>query len=150
MLSRMLKINSVFWLYFLFYVPVYADQQRSLELVTASDSIELSISNTQTRSLFLGAPIFINGIELVPFRNNSDPLIEDVFLQNIVFMSKRTYERRLLTNIFRYGGNQIRAFTDVGLLVDALTQTKGSVGYIWSEQLSNYPQLKSLGVIWKQ
>lgn len=100
--------------------------------------------------MFLGVPMTKNQVRLKPLLNTGDRLATDVFLQQIVFMSKREYERQLLSRAFRLGDSRPDEYKDFDVLVKALLNTRGSVSYIWSEQLERQSELRSLGVLWTE
>ena len=122
--------------------------QRSLLLV-CSDNVKLeSLSHADVRRLFLGVPMFIDKLRLRPMLNASDPLATDVFLQQIIFMSKRGYERQLVSRVFRLGDQRPPKYDNIDTLVKELLNTPGSVSYMWSGQFDDQAGLKSLGVLW--
>jgi len=122
--------------------------QRSLLLVCSDNSTLEPLSHAEARKLFLGVPITKSQIRLKPLLNVSDPLITEVFLQQIVFMSKRQYERQLLSRVFRLGDQRPPEYENIDMLAKALLDTPGSMSYMWSEQLEHQSGLKSLGVLW--
>jgi len=98
--------------------------------------------------LFLGVPMTKDKVRLRPLLNTSDRLATDVFLQQIIFMSKREYERQLLSRVFRLGDQRPPEYENIDALLNALLDTPGSVSYMWSEQFGHQSGLKSLGVLW--
>jgi len=122
--------------------------QRSLLLVCSENSTLESLSHAEVRKLFLGVPMTKDQVRLRPLLNTSDRLATDVFLQQIIFMSKREYERQLLSRVFRLGDPRPPEFENIDVLVKALLDTPGSMSFMWSEQLVNQSELKSLGVLW--
>jgi len=122
--------------------------QRSLLLVCSDNAKLESLSHADVRKLFLGVPMSSDQVRLKPLLNSSDSLIIEVFLQQIVFMSKRQYERQLLSRVFRLGDQRPPVYDNIDVLVEDLLNTPGSVSYMWSEQFENQTGLKSLGVLW--
>jgi len=122
--------------------------QRSLLLVSSENAELESLSHADVRKLFLGVPMTNDQVRLKPLLNASDPLITEVFLQQIVFMSKRQYERQLLSRVFRLGDQRPPEYENIEMLAKALLDTPGSLSYMWSEQLEHQTGLKSLGVLW--
>jgi len=122
--------------------------QRSLLLVCSDNSGLESLSHAEVRKLFLGVPMFEDQLRLKPLLNTSDAFATDVFLQQIIFMSKREYERQLVSRVFRLGDQRPAEYEDLDTLVNALLNTPGSLSYMWSEQLEHQTGLKSLGELW--
>jgi hypothetical protein len=80
--------------------------------------------------------------------NASDPRATEVFLQQIIFMSKRQYERQLLSRVFRLGDQRPPEYEDIDMLARALLDTPDSLSYMWSDQLEHKTGLKALSVLW--
>ena len=122
--------------------------QRSLLLVCSDNAKLESLSHADVRKLFLGVPLIVDQVRLKPILNANDPLATDVFLQKVIFMSRRQYERQLLSRVFRLGDQRPPEYEDIDLLAKALLDTPDSLSYMWSEQLEHLTGLKSLGVLW--
>jgi len=122
--------------------------QRSLLLVCSYNAKLESLSHADVRKIFLGVPVNTGQVRLRPILNASDPFATDVFLQQIIFMSKRQYERQLLSRVFRLGDQRPPEYENIDMLAKALLDTPGSLTYMWSEQLEQQTGLKSLGVLW--
>lgn len=122
--------------------------QRSLLLVCSADSTLSSLSITDARKIFLGIPTVLDNIRLVPLLNTSDALLTEVFLQKIIFMSKRDYEQQLVSRVFRLGGKRPSEYENIPELINELLSTPGSVSFMWSDEVENYKDLKSLRVVW--
>ena len=123
--------------------------QRRLLLVCGVDSPIPSLSHTEVRKLFLGEPVEKDGLRLKPLRNASDPQLTEVFLQKIIFMSKRHYERQLVSRVFRLGGVRPKIYTRIPELADELRKSPQTVTYMWSSQLEQAEGVKSIGVLWE-
>ncbi|MEE8321265.1 MAG: hypothetical protein V3R68_05430 [Gammaproteobacteria bacterium] len=123
--------------------------QRRLLLVCSMESTTPSLSHKEVRKLFLGAPVLKNNVRLRPLRNASDPLLTEVFLQKIIFMSKRNYERQLVSRVFRLGGERPPVYTNIPELIDELRQSPQALTYMWADQLALADNVKSIGVLWE-
>jgi len=123
--------------------------QRSLLLVCSADANLESLSHAEVRKIFLGVPVTKGQVRLRPLLNSTDPLATDVFLQQVVFMSRREYERQLLSRVFRLGDPRPPEYDEIDSLVEDLLDTPGSLSFMWSEQLESHAGLKSLGILWK-
>jgi len=122
--------------------------QRSLLLVCRDNTTLESLTHAEVRKLFLGVPVTKTQMRLKPLVNASDQLVTEVFLQQVIFMSKREYERQLLSRVFRLGDQRPPVYEDTDLLVEALLDTPGSVSFMWSEQVERQKGLKTLSVLW--
>ena len=119
-----------------------------LLLVTGDATNIETLSHADIRRLYLGNQLMMNGVRIRPVLNVSDPLMTEVFLQNIIFMSRTEYERQLLSRVFRLGGQRPPAYENMDDLVKQLLDTPGSVTFMWATQLKQHAGLKSLGVLW--
>lgn len=124
--------------------------QRSLLLVCSDNAKLESLSHAEVRKIFLGVPMTKDQVRLKPVLNATDPLATDVFLQQVIFMSKREYERQLVSRVFRLGDQRPPEYENIDMLVKALLNTPGSLSYMWSEQLEHQTGLKPLGVLWTE
>ena len=120
----------------------------SLVLVSSSSTELESLSHADVRKLFLGIPIIKDNIRLLPVLNTGDPLMTEIFLQKIIFMSKRDYERQLVSRVFRSGGQRPAEYDNADELVEKLISTPGSVSFMWATQLEQHKDLRSLGQLW--
>ena len=122
--------------------------QHTLILVSSQDSSIPALSPLDIRKLFLGVPIIRNGLILKPLRNATDPLLTEVFLQKVIFMSERSYDRELLSRVYRLGGKRPKIYSVNTELVNELRHIPGTLTYMWLDDIENTAGLKSLGVIW--
>lgn len=125
-----------------------ATKHRSLLLVCDANSTLTYLSPTEIRRLFLNVPVVKDGVQLKPLRNVSDPHITNVFLQKVIFMSERSYKRKLLSRIFRYGGKNIPVYSNIAELKAELHLFPEAVTYMWSDQIEHDDGVKSLGILW--
>ena len=120
-----------------------------LVLVTAKATGIRSLTTSEIRRLFMGLPVSKNGRKLEALVNQSDPLLYQVFLQKVVFMSAQVYERHLLENVVQLGGQRPKIHNQQEALVADLHRHPGKVSYIWNYKLRIYPSLVAVGEIWR-
>jgi len=123
--------------------------QRRMLLVTSTQTGFEQVSNEALRKAFLVIPVSIDGERLRPLLNQSEPLLAEVFLQKIIFMSRNRYERQLVATVFRQGGKRPSEFRDLDDLVAELQASPNSVTYMWSSQFATTKGLKQLGILWQ-
>jgi len=126
-----------------------AEEPNSLILVTDKASGITSLTSSEIRRLFLGLPVRKNDRPLVPLINQSDPLLYQVFLQKVVFMSSQTYERHLLESVIQLGGQRPKIHNQQDALITDLHQHPGTVSFIWNYKLRIYPSLIAIGETWR-
>jgi len=93
--------------------------------------------------------VYIGDINLRPLLNDSDPRLTQVFLQKVIFMSRKRYERQLAAQIFRQGGRQPPAIDNNEDIVRALLASPAMITFMWSDEFEGVSGLKSLGVLWE-
>lgn len=123
-------------------VAPWARAEPQLVIVAAAHSPIRSLTAVEIRRLYLGAPVTVDGREVEPLRNVIDPMVQEVFLQRVLFMSLHAYERQAAARVFRTGGNPLRRFTDLPSLLAALAANPLSVTYMPVEQAARLPELK--------
>lgn len=131
----------------LFTNTSFADNKKLL--LIANPSIDLSLlSKKQIRKLFLGYSVEINGQYLSPLLNQSSPLVHEVFLQKVVFLSKRKYHHILKRKIFQTGFPQPKTFKNVVDLISDIKKKSNALSYIWSDSL-NIDKNNNTIVLWQ-
>ncbi|MBU1690711.1 MAG: hypothetical protein KJ958_02440 [Gammaproteobacteria bacterium] len=129
----------------------WAQNMRKLVLVAASDSDITRLPPADTRRLFLGVAVaasFAAGESLHPLRNTSDPVLEESFLQKVIFMSRDAYERALLTRVMHGGGTRPALYDSEALLVNTLLADKFAVTYMWADKAVANSNLKIVAEPW--
>ncbi|HLA74981.1 MAG TPA: hypothetical protein VJM76_03625 [Gammaproteobacteria bacterium] len=120
-----------------------------LVLVTSANTNLPALTNVEVRRLFLGKPLVKDGVRIEGLRNTSDELLQEVFLQKVVFMSVRAYERQLLSNVFREGGERPADYKEVNQLLNALQEKYGTLTYMWANVAQATPGVKIIGELWE-
>ncbi len=126
----------------------HAAEQRMV-LVSAGQTEVAPLTRQELRRLFLGVPIVRDGHALQPLRNGTDPLLYEIFLQKVVFLSARNYEHQMLSQVFRQGGQRAPLYTRMDELVDALKTRPGAVTYMWANTAETLPGIRIIGDIWQ-
>ncbi|WFP50560.1 hypothetical protein PL263_00710 [Methylomonas sp. EFPC3] len=140
----------LFGLLILLGVPsLKAVTRQSLVLVTGSASTIPVLTVQEARKLFLGVPLEKDGERPVPLLNTSDPLIYEVFLQKVAFMSANAYENQTISVVFRLGGKRPESYSDLKDLLAALQQHPGTVTYLWEDQVRANQGIKAVNVLWQ-
>jgi hypothetical protein len=127
---------------------VQANESRTLVLAALANSTLPALSVQEARKLFLGVPVESKGALVVPILNRSDPLLYEVFLQKVTYMSAPAYETQLVSTVFRMGGKRPGIYQDTKALVDALRKNPNSVTFLWQDQISKFQDLKAVSVLW--
>jgi hypothetical protein len=127
---------------------VGAGGTRTLVLVCQKESRLSPLTAEDARKAFLGAPVLVSGRRLEAIRNRSDALLDEVFLQKVVFLSGPAYERQVLSRVFRLGGQKPVVYDALPDLLTALRGSPDRVTYMWSDSLLEHPDLRTLATLW--
>ena len=121
---------------------------RALVLVGSATGTLPTLSIAEVRRLYLGRAVEKNGTRLEPIRNVSDPLLYEVFLQKVLFMSAQNYERHILTQVYQSGGPRPSYFDDRQALVAALKNQPAGVTFMWRADALASPEVRIIQVLW--
>jgi hypothetical protein len=128
--------------------PAFAGEE--LVLVVSSHSTIDRLDSPLVRRLFLGLTVTPNGTRLRPVLNEADPRIKELFLQNIVSMSDRTYDRYVLRMTLLQGKTQPVAYDNSADLISAVAADPSIVGYAWAKDVVHDPRIRILRVLWQE
>ncbi len=130
-------------------LPADESPEVTLVLVSGTDFDGNQLTPNQLRRVFLGIPVSVNGEYIRALRNTSAPLLNEIFLQKVVYMSKRRYKRQLVSQTFRTGQIQPPDFKTHDDLVQALKSVPGSVSVMWKKDAKKDAALHVVQVLWK-
>lgn len=125
-----------------------AGENRKLVLVASEQSSVTSLNAKELKKLYLGLNVEKNGTAIVPVRNHSDTLLHEVFLQHVIFMSSRNYERQLTSRTMRSGKKRIDEYSEKKQLINRLLRQPNSITYLWEKDLKAHPNLKVIQHLW--
>ncbi|HEY4449475.1 MAG TPA: hypothetical protein VGN03_12790 [Steroidobacteraceae bacterium] len=121
---------------------------QAVVLVVRADSPLQELDSVSVRKLFLGLPVLINGSPLHPLRNRSDPVLDEIFLQQIVAMSQSNYDRQILIGVNRQGWLRPTEYGRLSDLVAALEADPYAVSFMWERDVGHNPKLRVIRVLW--
>jgi len=123
---------------------------RAVVLVTGSACAMDEISALDVRKAYLGIGVSYKGQSLRAFRLNNDQQLNRIFYQSVVAMSEKTYKRRLLSLLLKYGRPRPREFDEPDELVAALTDIQCSIAYLWKSDAETAAGIKAIRVLWQE
>ncbi|GEM_PF-2166667 len=114
-------------------------------LVVANRTVPVdSLSRKTIRRLYLGVPYRTRNGSLQPVRNAADAMLQEVFLQKILFMSKNSYRRVLANRLVQRREAGPAEYRDVSKLIKGLRANPLMISYLWASDLPPDGQLKIL------
>jgi len=117
---------------------------RTLVVVINHDSELAPLNAKELRKLYLGLKVKKNGEHLKPVQNYSDDVLHEVFLQKIMFMTSRTYQRQLKLRTIRKGIKPPVEFSSNKSIVELLMNNKHSVAYMWKAEAERISDIRVL------
>jgi hypothetical protein len=144
----MKRLRLITVLLTLLATAVNAGEPRTLVLVCRNDSRLSALTADETRKAFLGAPVVVDGLRVEALRNRSEYLLDEVFLQKVVFLSGPAYDRQVLSRVFRLGGQKPVVYDGVAELLVALRSSPAPVTYMWKDSVRQYPDLRVVATLW--
>lgn len=144
----LLIMRRAFLLLLLLFGTVWASAPQSVVLIVRADSPVADLDSMTVRKLFLGLPVLVNGRPLHPVRNRADARLDQVFLQEIVAMSRTAYDRQTLTGLNRQGWlRPVEVESDEEAL-DKVRADANAVTFIWQRDLPTHMQVRVIRVLW--
>jgi len=126
---------------------------RSVEhvmvLIVGAASPVQHLEVIDVRKLFLGLTVFNNSQQLRALDNHSDETLHQAFLQNVIAMPERAYERRLLSITLQQGARRPQVFTTPRELLEAVATDPGAVSVAWATDVEGDHRIRVLRVLWR-
>ena len=119
-------------------------------LVAHVDSPIDEISLLDVRKAYLGISVTISGHTVRPLRQSDDERLNLILLQTVLAMSQRTYDRRLLSMMLKYGTPRPPELDDQDAVFKQLAEHPHSISYMWKSDAESNAQLKMLRVLWQE
>ena len=119
-------------------------------LVTGVESPVSDISSLDMRKAYLGISVAVEGNTLRPFRRRQDERLNLIFLQSVIAMSQKSYERRLLSMMLRFGTPRPVEVDSHEELVERLVRNRYGIGYMWKADADADARVKVIRVLWQE
>jgi hypothetical protein len=128
---------------------VYSEPPTAkLVLIVSVDSKVEQLDSLEVRKLFLGMTVEHHGSRLRALLNESDSLIKEVFLQNVVAMTDTTYDRRLLQLALQHGAVMPTIYINNVQLLASVAVDPVAVSFAWYRDVAQDKKIKILRVLW--
>jgi len=119
-------------------------------LVTSSESPITNISSLEIRKAYLGISVRIAGSTVRPIRQREDDRLNQIFLQSVIAMSQKSYERRLLSMMLKFGTPRPGEADSREGLIKTLQSNPFAIGYMWKSDADSDPRIHAVVVLWQQ
>ena len=118
-------------------------------LVTGAACPVASISALDLRKAYLGVAVNIEGRRVRPILMTSDERLQQIFYQSVVAMSKKSYERRRLSLMLKFGTPRLAEINDVASVAEALEREECAVTYMWGRDAEALQGVKTIKLLWQ-
>lgn len=125
------------------------DEVQTLVAVSSGRSVLAGLKPTDLRLAFLSVPIGQGAARARPVLNHSSPLLYEVFLQKVVFLSSEQYQRQLVAHVFRSGGTRPMSVETEEQLVRLLREDPQRVSFMWARDAARHADIKVVKVLWQ-
>jgi hypothetical protein len=119
-------------------------------LVADKDSPIESISSLDIRKVYFGISVTIGGNIVRGLRRRDDERLNQIFLQSVIAMSERSYERRLLSLVLKFGTPRPAEVDSRDELLELLQNHSSSVAYMWKSEAESDSRVKIIRVLWQE
>ncbi|MDH5620446.1 MAG: hypothetical protein OEY74_00045 [Gammaproteobacteria bacterium] len=133
----------------LLQAPAQARAEHSLVLIASKDSSLQDVNAIDLRKLYLGFTVVKgDGRPIRAISNFSSPDTWEIFLQDVMGMSERSYNRRLLTLTLQSGRARPTVHKNLAQLLDHLKSDHDAISFAWSTDIEDRDDIKVLRVLW--
>lgn len=123
--------------------------EQAVVLVTSTDSAIVELTTLDIRKAYLGVAVSIDGKSINALRLRGDKRLNQIFLQSVLAMSEKSYERRLLSMALKFGRVRPTEASNVAELVESISTTPTSIGYMWKSDADLDARVKIIRVLWQ-
>jgi len=124
--------------------------EDAVVLVTSIDAQISDISSLDIRKAYLGISVTIAGNTVRPLRQREDERLNLIFLQSVIAMSQKSYERRLLSMMLKYGTPRPDEVNDRDQLAERLARDPYTIAYMWKSDAESDPRVKTIKLLWQE
>lgn len=124
--------------------------ERAVVLVVDKNSSITEMSTLDIRKAYLGIALTSGNRIVSALRIRSDDELNQIFLQTVIAMTPRTYERRIISSALKYGRPIPREARNRDELVNWIVSNSTSIGYMWKSDAEADSRLRIVRVLWQE
>jgi len=125
-------------------------EDAAVVLVTGKDSPIEIISSLEMRKVYFGISVSIKGQTIRALRRRDDEHLNQIFLQSVIAMSQRSYERRLLSLVLKFGTPRPVEVKSRDELLKLLAEHPSTITYMWKSNAEANPRVRIIRVLWQE
>jgi hypothetical protein len=101
--------------------------------------------------LYLGFVVTTDtGQNIRPLINASDPQAVEIFLQDVMGMSRRSYNRRLLALTLQTGRPRPDVHSDLDSVLEKIGNDRLAIAFAWQDDIQDLDTVKVLRILWQR
>ncbi len=149
-MERIASVNKILiiLLMTLCFVDVQASEVNNAVLVAATETPVAKFTNKELRLLYLGYPVTRGKLRFEPLINQSNEITYQFFLQKIMFMSEQSYNRKLVTRVFRHGGERPSSYKQRALLISELRNNSNAITFMQPDVAAKIEGVQVVQHLW--
>ncbi len=141
---------ATFFLIWILAAGVAHAGDAAVVLVTASDNGLETIDSLSIRKAYLGVPIQVHGRRVSPIRRKDDPRLDEIFMQSVMAMSEKSYERRLLSLSLKFAVPRPVEALDREQFMKSLASEPMAISYMWQAEAEADSRIRIIRVLWQE
>lgn len=130
-----------------FFKPSYAQDVGGVLVAAESSQVKVT-SVLEIRRIYLGLPSSPDSLIKKPVINMSDHKTYKAFLKNIMHMTEKGYQRKLIKRIFRQGVEKITEVESITDLVNYLEKNHHDVSFMDEDTAKRTKGIRVVQVLW--
>lgn len=123
--------------------------EQEVVLVVAHNSPIVELSALDIRKVYLGVSVTVDGHSIRSYRLNNDQRLNQIFMQSVIAMSEKSYERRLLSLTLKYGRPRPTEVDSPVMLMEFLKRNPLGIGYMWKSDAEKDAEIRIVKVLWQ-
>lgn len=130
------------------FADVHASEVNNAVLVAATETPVAKFTNKELRLLYLGYPVTRGKLRFEPLINQCNKTTYQSFLQKIMFMSEQSYNRKLVTRVFRHGGERPSSYKQRALLISELKNNTSAITFMGPDVAAKIEGIQVVQQLW--
>jgi len=130
------------------FAVAQAGEVNNAVLVTTTGTPVAKFTNKELRLLYLGYPVTRGELRFEPLINQSNKTTYQGFLQKIMFMSEQSYNRKLVTRVFRHGGERPSSYKQRALLISELKNNSNAITFMVPDVAAKIKGIQVVQHLW--
>ena len=130
------------------YAGVQASEVNHAVLIVAAGEPVEKFTTKELRLLYLGYPVTRGELRFEPLVNQSDKITYQGFLQKVMFMSEQSYNRKLVTRVFRRGGERPPSYHQRDPLISELKKNTNAITFVMPEVAASIEGIQVVQHLW--